>query len=138
MIRRPPRSTRTDTLFPYTTLFRSPRLASFYATWSEGGYSSCHACQRRSAALRGRLHPDRRHFKLVVTTHGHCHPRIMAAIAEQSQKLDQVLFAGYTHEPAEYAARCLNALAPPGLTHCFLSHRCSHSGDIPSEERRWG
>src|SRR3546814_5953329 len=26
MIRRPPRSTRTDTLFPYTTLFRSPTL----------------------------------------------------------------------------------------------------------------
>src|SRR3546814_15215960 len=28
MIRRPPRSTRTDTLFPYTTLCRSPVLAS--------------------------------------------------------------------------------------------------------------
>src|SRR3546814_4449888 len=28
MIRRPPRSTRTDTLFPYTTLFRSPRSQS--------------------------------------------------------------------------------------------------------------
>src|SRR3546814_3606880 len=27
MIRRPPRSTRTDTLFPYTTLFRSTRLS---------------------------------------------------------------------------------------------------------------
>src|SRR3546814_13893483 len=27
MIRRPPRSTRTDTLFPYTTLFRSLRVA---------------------------------------------------------------------------------------------------------------
>src|SRR3546814_5525459 len=27
MIRRPPRSTRTDTLFPYTTLFRSDRVA---------------------------------------------------------------------------------------------------------------
>src|SRR3546814_7615574 len=26
MIRRPPRSTRTDTLFPYTTLFRSPEM----------------------------------------------------------------------------------------------------------------
>src|SRR3546814_1666725 len=26
MIRRPPRSTRTDTLFPFTTLFRSPRV----------------------------------------------------------------------------------------------------------------
>src|SRR3546814_5805491 len=34
MIRRPPRSTRTDTLFPYTTLFRSPacrfRLRAFF------------------------------------------------------------------------------------------------------------
>src|SRR3546814_7784807 len=28
MIRRPPRSTRTDTLFPYTTLFRSPEEAA--------------------------------------------------------------------------------------------------------------
>src|SRR3546814_17152041 len=28
MMRRPPRSTRTDTLFPYTTLFRSDRFAS--------------------------------------------------------------------------------------------------------------
>src|SRR3546814_15230149 len=27
MIRLPPRSTRTDTLFPYTTLFRSPRFS---------------------------------------------------------------------------------------------------------------
>src|SRR3546814_6557782 len=30
MIRRPPRSTRTDTLFPYTTLFRSDRLAQAF------------------------------------------------------------------------------------------------------------
>src|SRR3546814_7585037 len=29
MIRRPPRSTRTDTLFPYTTLFRSPSHRRF-------------------------------------------------------------------------------------------------------------
>src|SRR3546814_2635925 len=32
MIRRPPRSTRTDTLFPYTTLFRSLALPSIYYT----------------------------------------------------------------------------------------------------------
>src|SRR3546814_19591573 len=32
MIRRPPRSTRTDTLFPYTTLFRSVTLADDYPT----------------------------------------------------------------------------------------------------------
>src|SRR3546814_6447661 len=31
MIRRPPRSTRTDTLFPYTTLFRSDLLVPFQA-----------------------------------------------------------------------------------------------------------
>src|SRR3546814_10318246 len=29
MIRRPPRSTRTDTLFPYTTLFRSDQIVDF-------------------------------------------------------------------------------------------------------------
>src|SRR3546814_15532555 len=32
MIRRPPRSTRTDTLFPYTTLFRSPSFNGFLVT----------------------------------------------------------------------------------------------------------
>src|SRR3546814_2577819 len=32
MIRRPPRSTRTDTLFPYTTLFRSGSLARSIST----------------------------------------------------------------------------------------------------------
>src|SRR3546814_14586715 len=30
MIRRPPRSTRTDTLFPYTTLFRSARASELH------------------------------------------------------------------------------------------------------------
>src|SRR3546814_4706323 len=40
MIRRPPRSTRTDTLFPYTTLFRSiPALGSYSPPWFVGLYS---------------------------------------------------------------------------------------------------
>src|SRR3546814_2123803 len=34
MIRRPPRSTRTDTLFPYTTLFRSPRIPGTPPPWN--------------------------------------------------------------------------------------------------------
>src|SRR3546814_7641400 len=35
MIRRPPRSTRTDTLFPYTTLFRSSAASSFsFSCWT--------------------------------------------------------------------------------------------------------
>src|SRR3546814_6676888 len=37
MIRRPPRSTRTDTLFPYTTLFRSTALAIYSAGLYFGG-----------------------------------------------------------------------------------------------------
>ena len=48
-----------------------------------------------------------------VTTHGHCHPRIMAAIAAQTDKLDQIIYAGWTHEPAETLARGLTALLPP-------------------------
>src|SRR3546814_6066145 len=42
MIRRPPRSTRTDTLFPYTTLFRSRERP----LWSDA-QSSRHRTQRR-------------------------------------------------------------------------------------------
>src|SRR3546814_17803173 len=36
MIRRPPRSTRTDPLFPYTTLFRSADLSIAYQRVSDG------------------------------------------------------------------------------------------------------
>src|SRR3546814_6473769 len=36
MIRRPPRSTRTDTLFPYTTLFRSAFQAAAYPAQAVG------------------------------------------------------------------------------------------------------
>ena len=65
-----------------------------------------------------------------VTTHGHCHPRIMAAIAGQAQKLDQVIFAGYTHEPAEEVARGVIAIAPAGLDHVFFSDSGSTSVEV--------
>src|SRR3546814_3433485 len=38
MIRRPPRSTRTDTLFPYTTLFRSPSAVLTELKGVDGAY----------------------------------------------------------------------------------------------------
>src|SRR3546814_5965025 len=44
MIRRPPRSTRTDTLFPYTTLFRS-RLSKICAGAAPGRRSVCHTAR---------------------------------------------------------------------------------------------
>ena len=56
-----------------------------------------------------------------VTTHGHNHPRIMAAIRDQTERLDQVIFAGWTHQPAETVAQGLRALMPPELTRVFFS-----------------
>ncbi|UUX98908.1 adenosylmethionine--8-amino-7-oxononanoate transaminase [Sphingomonas sp. J315] len=65
-----------------------------------------------------------------VTTHGHCHPRIMAAIRAQSEKLDQLIFAGWTHEPAETLARDLVAMMPPALTKVFFSDSGSTSVEV--------
>ena len=65
-----------------------------------------------------------------VTTHGHCHPRIMAAIAEQAQRLDQLIFAGWTHEPAETLARRLVEMMPPPLDHVFFSDSGSTSVEV--------
>ena len=65
-----------------------------------------------------------------VTTHGHCHPRIMAAIAAQTQKLDQIIYAGWTHEPAETLARGLTAIMPPALIHVFYSDSGSTSVEV--------
>ena len=65
-----------------------------------------------------------------VTTHGHCHPRIMAAIAAQTQALDQIIFAGWTHEPAESLARSLVDMTPAGLDHVFFSDSGSTSVEV--------
>jgi adenosylmethionine-8-amino-7-oxononanoate aminotransferase len=65
-----------------------------------------------------------------VTTHGHCHPRIMAAIADQAARLDQIIFAGWTHEPAEELARGLTAMMPAELTRVFFSDSGSTSVEV--------
>ncbi len=65
-----------------------------------------------------------------VTTHGHGHPRIVAAIREQVKQLDQVIFAGLTHEPAEAVAHGLIRLAPPGLAHVFFSDSGSTAVEV--------
>lgn len=63
-----------------------------------------------------------------VTTHGHCHPRISAAIAEQAQRLDQLIFAGWTHEPAEEVAAELVRLT--GLPYAFFSDSGSTAVEV--------
>jgi adenosylmethionine---8-amino-7-oxononanoate aminotransferase len=65
-----------------------------------------------------------------VITHGHCHPKITAAIRAQAEMLDQVIFAEYTHEAAEKLAAKLIALAPPGLEHVFFSDSGSTSVEV--------
>ncbi len=65
-----------------------------------------------------------------VTTHGHCQPRIVAAIAAQAQKLDQLIFAGWTHEPGEQLARELVAMMPPGLPYVFYSDSGSTAVEV--------
>src|SRR3546814_9821281 len=59
MIQRPPRSTRTDTLFPYTTLFRSGRAAAIGRTdksesvhWTPLAELSIRACKNRFCAVQ--------------------------------------------------------------------------------------
>src|SRR3546814_2838001 len=53
MFRRPPRSTRTDTLFPYTTLFRSDRAAD-HDLGVEAGADRCAAAVRATAGSAAR------------------------------------------------------------------------------------
>jgi len=80
-----------------------------------------------SRAQGAYLHAEdgRRIFDAVsswwVTLHGHAHPKISAAIAEQAAMLEQVIFAGFTHEPAARLAAELIHRAPDGLQRVFYS-----------------
>ena len=64
-----------------------------------------------------------------VNTHGHCHPHIVAAVQKQAAELDQIIFAGFTHAPAEKLAEKLVAITPPALSRVFFSD----SGSIAVE-----
>ena len=65
-----------------------------------------------------------------VNLFGHNHPRLNAALAAQSAELEQVIFAGFTHEPAARLAAELVALAPAALFRqsfrpCSIHSSCS-------------
>ncbi|WP_076861846.1 adenosylmethionine--8-amino-7-oxononanoate transaminase [Bradyrhizobium mercantei] len=65
-----------------------------------------------------------------VVTHGHCHPHIVRAIQEQAGKLNQIIFAGYSHDPAEEVAAMLLKVVPRGLDHVFFSDGGSGSVEV--------
>lgn len=65
-----------------------------------------------------------------VITHGHCHPEIMHAVQEQAGKLEQVIFAGFTHDAAEeLSARLITATGDP-LERVFFSDSGSTAVEV--------
>jgi len=62
--------------------------------------------------------------------HGHGHPRIREAVTRQMERLDHVLFAGVTHEPAVRLASRLAAIAPEGLSRVFFSDNGSTAVEV--------
>lgn len=54
-----------------------------------------------------------------VNLFGHANPTINAALKDQLDNLEQVIFAGFTHEPAINLAEKLVAVTPAGLNRCF-------------------
>ena len=63
-----------------------------------------------------------------VTLHGHAEPSIAAAIARQALQLEQVIFANFSHQPAELLATRLSALT--GLERLFFSDNGSTAVEV--------
>ena len=65
-----------------------------------------------------------------VNLFGHANPVIGAAVAAQLARLEHVIFAGFTHEPAIEVAETLTRVAPRGLTRCFLADNGSAAVEV--------
>jgi adenosylmethionine---8-amino-7-oxononanoate aminotransferase len=65
-----------------------------------------------------------------VNIHGHSHPRLNQAIADQARTLEHVIFAGATHEPAVELAERLVGVLPAGLAKIFYSDNGSTAVEV--------
>ncbi|MGA7937801.1 MAG: adenosylmethionine--8-amino-7-oxononanoate transaminase, partial [Kovacikia sp.] len=65
-----------------------------------------------------------------VTLHGHAHPALAEALYHQAQQLEQVIFAGFTHEPAEHLAQKLLTHVPASLRRVFFSDNGSTAVEV--------
>jgi adenosylmethionine---8-amino-7-oxononanoate aminotransferase len=63
-------------------------------------------------------------------THGHAHPKLNAALAEQAARFEHVMFAGFTHQPAVDLATALAGLLPGDLSRVFFSDDGSTSVEV--------
>lgn len=55
-----------------------------------------------------------------TAVYGHCNPYITSRVAEQMTRLDQVVFSGFTHEPAIKLSEALIAILPKGQQKLFF------------------
>lgn len=65
-----------------------------------------------------------------VNLHGHAHPHIAQAIARQASRLEHVIFAGFTHEPAEELAERLLLHTGGQFQHVFFSDNGSTAVEV--------
>lgn len=65
-----------------------------------------------------------------VNIHGHSHPKLNEALAAQARVLEQVIFAGCTHEPAVQLAEGLLEVLPKGLARVFYSDNGSTAVEV--------
>jgi len=65
-----------------------------------------------------------------VNLFGHANPHINAALKDQIDHLEQVIFAGFSHEPAIKLAEQLVAVTPPGLERCFYADNGSAAVEV--------
>jgi adenosylmethionine---8-amino-7-oxononanoate aminotransferase len=65
-----------------------------------------------------------------VNLFGHANPAINAAVREQLESLEQVILAGFTHEPVIALSEELTAVAPAGLTRCFYADNGSSAVEV--------
>jgi adenosylmethionine-8-amino-7-oxononanoate aminotransferase len=65
-----------------------------------------------------------------VTLHGHGHPAIARAIGDQAARLEQLIFAGFTHEPAVTLCQRLTGILPPALRRFFFSDNGSTAVEV--------
>src|SRR3546814_19901118 len=118
MLRRPPRSTRTDTLFPYTTLFRSTAVGKTYIPITVG-------CRQRLASAQQQRLPR---SELPDATHDAC---VIGYIAKAQKILDrtyirlsseqrmstQPFHSRRQHQTAVRQPSLMKRLYPPPVAH---------------------
>lgn len=65
-----------------------------------------------------------------VNIHGHAHHDIANSIYQQARKLEHVIFAGFTHEPAVQLCEMLSEILPPELEKFFFSDNGSTAVEV--------